>query len=197
MSTSLHARRIYWLQRLIAFALIGSAQAATTATKSPSAPRCMVAEIRGLAFSIHHPNDRYVAISEWLNRNGPVCSLEKLQYINSNRPNWFGHSDSPALGQILDQFIETATGAPPKQPETVDKERSSLMAGTSRADAPPKVVAPAVAGQPPIVVAPVVNMPGGKAPIPGPGGAPGAVPGAVPGAAPGAVPAAPVPGGKP
>ena len=168
--TRFHPRRFPWLHPLIALALMGSVQAATTTSKPPPAPRCMVAEIRGLAFSIHHPNERYVAISEWLNRNGPACSLEKLQYINSNRPNWFGHSDSPALGQILDQFIETATGAPPKQPEIADKERSSLLAGTSRADAPPRVVPPAVAGQPPIVVAPVVNLPGGKGPGPGPAG---------------------------
>ena len=122
---------------LLALGLIGTAQAATSATKSAAAPRCMVAEIRGIAFSIHHPTERYVAISEWLTRNGPACSLEKLQYINSNRPNWFGHSDSPAIGQMLDQFIESATGAPPKQPVAAEKERSSLLAGTNRADAPP------------------------------------------------------------
>jgi hypothetical protein len=145
----------------MALGLLGQAQAATSMSKSQVAPRCMVAEIRAIAFSIHHPNERYVAISEWLNRNGPSCSLEKLQYINSNRPNWFGHSDSPALGQILDQFIEISTGAPPKQVTAEDKERSSLLAGTSRAEAPPPVVAPAAAGQP-IVVAPVVAVPGGK-----------------------------------
>ena len=74
---------------LLALGLMGSAQAATAVAKSAAAPRCMVAEIRGIAFSIHHPSERYVAITEWLNRNGPSCSLEKLQYINSNRPNWF------------------------------------------------------------------------------------------------------------
>jgi len=148
---------------LLALGLMDSAQAATTASKSAAAPRCMVAEIRGIAFSIHHPNERYVAITEWLNRNGPSCSIEKLQYINSNRPNWFGHSDSPALGQVLDQFIEIATGAPPKAAVVAaDKDRSSLLAGTSRADAPPPVVAPAVAGQPPMVVAPLVTAPGGS-----------------------------------
>jgi hypothetical protein len=147
----------------LALGLMGSAQAATAVAKSAAAPRCMVAEIRGIAFSIHHPSERYVAITEWLNRNGPSCSLEKLQYINSNRPNWFGHSDSPALGQVLDQFIEIATGAPPKAPVVAaDKDRSSLLAGTNRADAPPPVGAPAVAGQPPIIVAPVVTAPGGS-----------------------------------
>jgi len=145
----------------LAQGLIGPAQAATNKSKQQVASRCMVAEIRGIAFSIHHPNERYLAISDWLIRNGSSCSLEKLQYINSNRPNWFGHSDSPALGQILDQFIEISTGAPPKQVTPEDKERSSLLAGTSRADAPPPVVAPAVAGQP-IVVAPVVAVPGVK-----------------------------------
>ena len=148
---------------LLAGAQGALAVTAKAGTKAAPAARCMVAEVRGLAFTIHHPNERYTAISEWLNRNGPACSLEKLQYINSNRPNWFGHADSPALGQILDQFIEIASGAPPKQPAAApDKERSSLLAGTSRADAPPPVVAPAVAGQPPIVVAPVVAAPGGK-----------------------------------
>jgi len=142
--------------------LMGSGQAATPLGKAAApAPRCMVAEIRGIAFSIHHPIDRYVAITEWLNRNGSACSLEKLQYINSNRPNWFGHSDSAALGQILDQLIETSSGAPPKQNAVAEKERSSLLGGTNRADAPPPVVAPAVAGQPPIVVAPVVAATGG------------------------------------
>lgn len=143
--------------------LTAPAQAATRTAKPTAGGKCMVAEIRGIAFSIHHPNERYLALSDWLTRNGPACSLEKLQYINSNRPNWFGHADSPALGQILDQYIEIATGAPPKQAAApADAERSSLLAGTSRADAPPPVVAPAVAGQPPIVVAPVVAAPGGK-----------------------------------
>lgn len=142
---------------------LGFVQAANNNVgKSAATPRCMVAEIRGIAFSIHHPNDRFVAISEWLNRNGASCSLDKLQYINSNRPNWFGHSDSPALGQILDQLIESATGSPPQQNAAVEKERSSLLAGTSRADAPPPVVAPAVSGQPAVVVAPVVAPPGAK-----------------------------------
>ncbi len=155
----LHALALTLASCALPFATI----AATKAGKSSPSPKCMVAEIRGIAFSIHHPNDRFVAISEWLNRNGPSCSIEKLQYINSNRPNWFGHSDSPALGQILDQFIESATGTPPKQAVAAEKERSSLMAGTSRADAPPPVVAPASAGQPPVVVAPVV-APGGQKP---------------------------------
>lgn len=154
--------------------LMASVQAAAPVGKaSAPAPRCMVAEIRGIAFSIHHPIDRYVAIMEWLNRNGSACSLEKLQYINSNRPNWFGHSDSAALGQMLDQLIETATGAPPKQAAAAEKERSSLLGGTNRADAPPPVVAPAVAGQPPIVVAPVVATTGGAG---NKGGSPGAKP---------------------
>jgi len=157
-----HSR--FWLTAcsLTVLSLVGAAQAATrTGKAAAAAPRCMVAEIRGIAFSIHHPNDRYLAISEWLNRNGPSCSLEKLQYINSNRPNWFGHSDSPALGQVLDQFIELATGAPPKQVTAQEKERSSLLAGTSRGDAPPPVVAPGASGQP-VVVAPVVAVPGGN-----------------------------------
>jgi hypothetical protein len=158
---------------LLCLGLTESGQAATAVNKAAPAPRCMVAEIRGIAFSIHHPMDRYVAITEWLNRNGAACSLEKLQYINSNRPNWFGHSDSAALGQILDQLIETATGAPPKQTAAAEKERSSLLGSTSRADAPPPVVAPAVAGQPPIVVAPVVATTGGPG---NKGGGPGAKP---------------------
>jgi hypothetical protein len=159
---------------LACLGLMGSSQAATPVGKAAApAPRCMVAEIRGIAFSIHHPIDRYVAITEWLNRNGSACSLEKLQYINSNRPNWFGHSDSAALGQILDQLIETATGAPPKQTVAAEKERSSLLGGTNRADAPPPVVAPAVAGQPPIIVAPVVATTCGAG---NKGGGPGAKP---------------------
>lgn len=165
--TPLNARllmqRPLWAGLALACALGIPALAAPATGKSAPAARCLVAEVRGLAFTIHHPNERYAAISEWLNRNGPVCSLEKLQYINSNRPNWFGHADSPALGQILDQFIEITSGAPPKQPPAAaDKDRPSLLAGTSRADAPPPVVAPAVAGQTPVVVAPVVTAPGGK-----------------------------------
>ena len=50
-----------------------------------------------------------------------------MQYINSNRPNWFGHADSPALGQILDQFIEIASGAPPKQATAADKALATAL----------------------------------------------------------------------
>lgn len=127
--------------------------------------KCLVAEIRGIAFSTHHPSERYVAVSEWLKKNGPSCSLEKLQYINGNRPNWFGHADSPALGQIMDQFIEVATGSAPKQATAnTDANRSSLMASAGGADAP-KPIVQNPASPPPVVVAPVVAMPpGGKAP---------------------------------
>jgi hypothetical protein len=127
--------------------------------------KCLVAEIRGIAFSTHHPGERYVAVSDWLKKNGPSCSLEKLQYINGNRPNWFGHADSPALGQIMDQFIEVATGSAPKQaPVNTDANRSSLMASAGGADAP-KPIVQNPGSQPPVVIAPVVAMPpGGKAP---------------------------------
>lgn len=150
---------------LSALSLAGQAQTtskyAKPGTTAPERAKCMVAEIRGIAFSIHHPGERYQAVSEWLKKNGAACSLDKLQYINSNRPNWFGHADSPALGQIMDQYIEVATGSAPKQPApTPEKERSSLMGSAGGADAPAPVVQ-AAAGQPPIVVAPVVAATGG------------------------------------
>lgn len=128
--------------------------------------KCLVAEIRGIAFSTHHPSERYLAVSEWLKKNGPSCSLEKLQYINGNRPNWFGHADSPALGQLMDQFIEVATGSVPKQAPVNEANRSSLMASAGGADAP-KPIVQNPGTQPPVVVAPVVAMPpGGKPPGP-------------------------------
>ena len=127
-------------------------------------PQCMVAEIRGIAFSTHHPSERYQAVSEWLRKNGPNCSLEKLQYINSNRPNWFGHADSPALGQLMDQFIEVATGSAPKNPSMPTGERSSVMASAGGADAPkPVVPAPAAMLAPAVVAAPG-NLPAGGPP---------------------------------
>jgi hypothetical protein len=136
-------------------------------TTTSEKAKCMVAEIRGIAFSIHHPGERYMAVSDWLKKNGAACSLDKLQYINSNRPNWFGHADSPALGQIMDQYIEVATGSTPKQSTLPpEKERSSLMGSAGGVEAPAPVVQ-ATAGQPPIVVAPVVaatGAAGGKGP---------------------------------
>ena len=121
---------------LLLVALNGPAWAQRTSAVQEKS-KCLVAEIRGIAFSTHHPSERYVAVSEWLKKNGPSCSLEKLQYINGNRPNWFGHADSPALGQIMDQFIEVATGSAPKQaPTNTDANRSSLMASAGGADAP-------------------------------------------------------------
>ena len=148
---------------LSVLAVAGQAQTVSRTSKpstaAPERGRCMVAEIRGIAFSIHHPGERYQAVSDWLKKNGATCSLEKLQYINSNRPNWFGHADSPALGQIMDQYIEVATGSAPKQPTSpVEKERSSLMGSAGGADAPAPVVQ-AAAGQPPVVIAPVVKAP--------------------------------------
>ena len=142
------------------------AQKASTAARGEK-PQCMVAEIRGIAFSIHHPSERYQAVSEWLRKNGPYCSLEKLQYINSNRPNWFGHADSPALGQLMDQFIEVSTGSAPKNPATPTGERSSVMANAGGADAPKPVVPPPGAMLAPAVVA----APGNAAPQNPPGAA--------------------------
>jgi hypothetical protein len=162
-----------WL--LLAFVLPAAAQkSAAVQDKS----KCLVAEIRGIAFSTHHPSERYLAVSEWLKKNGPSCSLEKLQYINGNRPNWFGHADSPALGQLMDQFIEVATGSAPKQAPVNDANRSSLMASAGGADAP-KPIVQNPGTQAPAVVAPVVAMPPGGKPT-GPQGpaAAGQAPGA-------------------
>jgi len=148
---------------LLAFALPAAAQKSAAV---PDKSKCLVAEIRGIAFSTHHPSERYLAVSEWLKKNGPSCSLEKLQYINGNRPNWFGHADSPALGQLMDQFIEVATGSLPKQAPVNDANRSSLMASAGGADAP-KPIGQNPSPQPGAMVAPVVAIPpGGKPPGP-------------------------------
>ena len=157
-----------WGLLLLAWSVPASAQK-TSAVQDKS--KCLVAEIRGIAFSTHHPSERYLAVSEWLKKNGPSCSLEKLQYINGNRPNWFGHADSPALGQLMDQFIEVATGSVPKQaPVNTEANRSSLVASAGGADAP-KPIVQNPGSQPPAVVAPVIAMPPGGKPL-GPPGTP-------------------------
>jgi len=71
---------------LLTSGLTFQAQAAASGGKTTPAPRCLVAEIRGIAFTIHHPNDRYLAITEWLNKTGLLARSKSCSTSTATGP---------------------------------------------------------------------------------------------------------------
>lgn len=90
----------------------GSAQAPTSSASPanrpvavPGAP-CLIAEFRTLALDTHDPTERERVVRQWLRRNLPGCSLEKLTLMGSNRAAWLGTADSATIMGKIDTAIE-------------------------------------------------------------------------------------------
>ena len=71
----------------------------------PGAP-CLIAQFRTLALDTHNPAERGALARQWLLRNLPGCSAEKLNLLGSNRPAWLGTADSAELMGLIDTAIE-------------------------------------------------------------------------------------------
>ena len=77
------------------------------------APNCFISEFRHIAMSVHEPIERASKAKMWLVQNVSACSLEKLNFINSNRATWLGTSDSTDFMMTIDSMIEyKAAGKP-------------------------------------------------------------------------------------
>jgi len=187
------------------------AKRATLPTTAP-APRavCLVADFKAIGMHTHDPMERSLKASEWLQRNGPACSLAQAITITSNRSAWLGTADTPMLMATLEGMIESRQNA-----LAVNSPSATNAPGPSAAALPvttqtPAARAPTVAGAAPAlqptavaVVAPVAPMPPAapgatagaattpKPPAPAPAPAPAAAPAAPRPAAPAPTPARP------
>ena len=89
------------------------AQSKKVVPKEP-APNCFISEFRHIGMSAHDPIDRAKQAQLWLVQNVSACTVEKLNYINSNRPAWLGTSDSSHLMTTLETMIEYKSAGKPE-----------------------------------------------------------------------------------
>ena len=98
-------------------AMLGTATAQTAKRVSPPAapaeprPVCVVAEFKGIGLHTHDPQERSVKAAQWLQRNGPACSLAQAITITSNRAAWLGTADTPMLMSSIEGMVESRQNA--------------------------------------------------------------------------------------
>ena len=104
------------------------------------APNCFISEFRHIAMSVHEPIERANKAKMWLVQNVSACSLEKLNFINSNRAAWLGTSDSTDFMMTIDSMIEyKAAGKPEMLAQifnSLGKEGTASVQVTSVTQAP-------------------------------------------------------------
>ena len=83
----------------------GPAPSAGNRQPSAGAP-CLIAEFRTLALDTHNPTERERVALDWMRRNLPGCSVEKLILLGSNRASWLGTADSATTMGMIDTAIE-------------------------------------------------------------------------------------------
>ena len=84
------------------------------ATPKAPVPNCFISEFRHIGLSVHDPMERAKQAQLWLVQNVSACTLEKLSYINANRPGWLGTSDSSHLMTTLETMIEYKSSGNPE-----------------------------------------------------------------------------------
>ena len=78
------------------------------------APNCFISEFRHIGMSVHDPIERAKQVQLWLVQNVSACTVEKLSFINANRPGWLGTSDSSHLMTMLETMIEYKSAGKPE-----------------------------------------------------------------------------------
>ena len=78
------------------------------------APNCFISEFRHIGLSVHDPIERAKQAQLWLVQNVSACNVEKLSYLNANRPGWLGTSDSSHLMTMLETMIEYKSAGKPE-----------------------------------------------------------------------------------
>ena len=104
------------------------------------APNCFISEFRHIGVSVHEPIERASKAKMWLMQNVSACSLEKLNFINSNRAAWLGTSDSTDFMMIIDSMIESKAAGKPEMLaqifNSLGKEGTSSVQVTTVTQAP-------------------------------------------------------------
>jgi hypothetical protein len=78
------------------------------------APNCFISEFRHIGLSVHDPIERAKQAQLWLVQNVSACTVEKLSYLNANRPGWLGTADSSHLMTMLETMIEYKSAGKPE-----------------------------------------------------------------------------------
>ncbi len=110
----------------------------------PGAP-CLIAEFRTVALGTHNPTERERLARQWLHRNIPGCSVDKLVTMGSNRASWLGTADSPEVMGMIDTAIEAkASGDPALLKQLYDPQPRSFPPSTEtlRTEPPNPVLGP-------------------------------------------------------
>jgi len=76
----------------------------------PRKDYCSIAEIRGLSFSFHSPDEKEKALIAWFERNIENCSIQNLEFIRVNKGNWFGTADTYKITYLIEYFLERSSG---------------------------------------------------------------------------------------
>ena len=134
------------------------AKRAALPTAAP-APRavCLVADFKAIGMHTHDPMERSLKASEWLQRNGPACSLAQAITITSNRSAWLGTADTPMLMATLEGMIESRQNAVAKSSPTAANAPVQSAAVLPVTTQTPDARAPTVAGAAP-ALKPVVTV---------------------------------------
>ena len=173
--------------RLLALAWLLSAMLGTAAAQTakrvsppaaPAAPRpvCEVAEFKGIGLHTHDPQERSVKAAQWLQRNGPACTLAQAITITSNRSAWLGAADTPLLMASIEGMVESRQNA---AAAAVTAAAKPVTTPETPPSATPAAAAPAAATTTSSGVAPTpTNRPAAAAPVAMPVVVPVAVPAA-------------------
>ena len=163
-------------------AMLGTAAAQTAKRVSPPAapaaprPVCEVAEFKGIGLHTHDPQERSVKAAQWLQRNGPACTLAQAITITSNRSAWLGAADTPLLMASIEGMVESRQNA---AAAAVTAAAKPVTTPETPPSATPAAAAPAAATTTSSGVAPTPpNRPAAAAPVAVPVVVPVAVPAA-------------------
>jgi hypothetical protein len=162
--------------------MLGTAAAQTAKRVSPPAapaaprPVCEVAEFKGIGLHTHDPQERSVKAAQWLQRNGPACTLAQAITITSNRSAWLGAADTPLLMASIEGMVESRQNA---AAAAVTAAAKPVTTPETPPSATPAAAAPAAATTTSSGVAPTpTNRPAAAAPVAVPVVVPVAVPAA-------------------
>ena len=165
-------------------AMLGTAAAQTAKRVSPPAapaaprPVCEVAEFKGIGLHTHDPQERSVKAAQWLQRNGPACTLAQAITITSNRSAWLGAADTPLLMASIEGMVESRQNAAAAA-QTATAAAKPVTTPETPPSATPAAAAPAAATTTSSGVAPTpTNRPAAAAPVAVPVVVPVAVPAA-------------------
>lgn len=135
-----NSRRLPTIFLVLAFSANLSFSQSKKATPKAPVPNCFISEFRHIGMSVHDPIERAKQAQLWLVQNVSACTLDKLSFINANRPSWLGSADSSHLMTTLETMIEYKSSGNPEMLaqifNSVGKEGTSSVQVTNATRSP-------------------------------------------------------------